>query len=143
MNEDLPIGAHLVTPRRGYLHHGIYAGQGRVIHYAGFHHFLRSGPVEEVTIQQFAKARSYEIKSHATPSFSGDMAVSRARSRLGENRYSLLTNNCEHFLEWCITGEHRSAQAEAVWAKLQNVRAAFHNLFSGDWIRRTPVSSTI
>ncbi len=27
--------------------------------------------------------------------------VSRARSRLGENSYSLLSNNCEHFAIWC------------------------------------------
>ena len=30
-----PLGAHLVTPRRGYTHHGIYVGNGIVIHYAG------------------------------------------------------------------------------------------------------------
>lgn len=32
MQDDLPLGAHLTTPRRGYVHHGIYAGSGRVIH---------------------------------------------------------------------------------------------------------------
>jgi hypothetical protein len=30
-----PIGAHIVTPRRGYTHHGIYAGEGRVVQYGG------------------------------------------------------------------------------------------------------------
>lgn len=29
-----PVGAHLVTPRRGYTHHGNYAGDGSVLHYA-------------------------------------------------------------------------------------------------------------
>jgi hypothetical protein len=36
----------------------------------------------------------------------------RARSRLGENRYRLLRNNCEHFCEWCLQDEHRSYQVE-------------------------------
>ena len=35
MSNQLPLGAHLVSPRWGYTHHGIYTGGGRVIHYAG------------------------------------------------------------------------------------------------------------
>lgn len=30
----IPLGAHLVSPRKRYRHHGIYVGNGRVIHYA-------------------------------------------------------------------------------------------------------------
>ena len=33
-------------------------------------------------------------------------------SRLGEQRYNLLFNNCEHFAHWCKTGRHRSSQVE-------------------------------
>jgi len=40
--------------------------------------------------------------------------VARARSRLGENRYRLTTNNCEHFCEWCLSGESRSEQVERI-----------------------------
>src|SRR6266853_3959358 len=32
---ELPIGAHVVTPRRGSTHHGIYVGRGRVVQYGG------------------------------------------------------------------------------------------------------------
>ena len=32
--------------------------------------------------------------------------------RLGEQRYNLLFNNCEHFAHWCKTGRHRSNQVE-------------------------------
>jgi hypothetical protein len=39
-------------------------------------------------------------------------AVARARSRLGENHYHLLTNNCEHFCTWCLLGQARSEQVE-------------------------------
>jgi len=40
--------------------------------------------------------------------------VRRARSRLGERRYHLLRNNCEHFCNWCQLGECRSEQVEAL-----------------------------
>ena len=38
----------------------------------------------------------------------------RARSRLGERRYHLSRNNCEHFCNWCQLGEYRSEQVEAL-----------------------------
>lgn len=28
----------------------------------------------------------------------------RALSRLGEEKYHLITNNCEHFVRWCRSG---------------------------------------
>jgi len=52
-----PIGAHLITTRRGYTHHGIYAGHGSVLHYAGLARNFRPGPVEEVPLGRFANGR--------------------------------------------------------------------------------------
>jgi hypothetical protein len=43
----------------------------------------------------------------------------RARSRLGEDRYRLSTNNCEHFCKWCTRGLHRSTLVEALRALLK------------------------
>ena len=34
-------------------------------------------------------------------------------SRIGEQRYNLLFNNCEHFASWCKTGRHQSGQVES------------------------------
>jgi hypothetical protein len=42
--------------------------------------------------------------------------VERARSRLGECRYRLLTNNCEHFCSWALRDESRSKQIECLSA---------------------------
>jgi Lecithin retinol acyltransferase len=42
-DEEPPLACHLVTPRTLYNHHGIYVGNGRVIHYAGLAHGLRRG----------------------------------------------------------------------------------------------------
>ncbi len=36
--------------------------------------------------------------------------VKRARSRIGEDSYSLIFNNCEHFVIWCKTGVSESHQ---------------------------------
>jgi hypothetical protein len=105
------LGAHVVTARFGYLHHGIYVGGGLVVHYAGFGKRLRRGPVEEVPVADFTRNRpAWVIPTRAV--FNGQEVVDRARSRLGENCYRLWTNNCEHFCEWCLRGEHRSFQVE-------------------------------
>ncbi|MEX3916392.1 lecithin retinol acyltransferase family protein [Paraburkholderia sp. BR10872] len=37
----LSVGTHLATKRASYRHHGIYIGNGRVIHYAGLSRCLR------------------------------------------------------------------------------------------------------
>jgi hypothetical protein len=111
---DAPIGSHVVTPRRGYLHHGIYVGDGKVVHYAGLCYGLHSGPVEEVGLACFARGRPVWIRSDVAPTFDPQETVRRARSRVGEDCYRLLTNNCEHFCEWCLRGTPRSHQVEAL-----------------------------
>ena len=107
------LGSHIVTPRRGYLHHGIYVGGGKIVHYAGLAHGLYRRPVEETTLDRFARGRPVWVRSDRPPIFSSREVIRRARSRMGEDGYRLLTNNCEHFCEWCLYGEHRSYQVEA------------------------------
>lgn len=114
-DEEPPMGAHLVTPRRGYLHHGIYVGACKVIHYAGFSQGLRRGPIEEVSLARFARGHCVWVRRNVPSDFARREIVVRARSRMGENCYRLLTNNCEHFCEWCLRGTSRSLQVEA-WA---------------------------
>ena len=108
----LSPGMHLVTSRRGYVHHGIYVGRGMVVHYAGLCRLLHSGPVEEVTMARFSKGRAVRVVEHNESKYSPQEIALRARSRLGENRYHVLRNNCEHFCYWCISGRSRSTQVE-------------------------------
>jgi hypothetical protein len=68
--------------------------------------------VEEVSLAQFARQRAIWVRNHSVPRFDGTEVMRRARSRIGENRYRLLSNNCEHFCEWCLQDEHRSYQVE-------------------------------
>jgi hypothetical protein len=110
--QEPPLGSHLVTPRRGFSHHGIYVGRGNVVHYKSAAHGFCRGPVEEVSLARFALGRAIWVRIHVTPRFDGAEVARRARSRVGEDRYRLLSNNCEHFSEWCLQDEQRSYQVE-------------------------------
>lgn len=117
-DETPPLAAHLVTARRGYTHHGIHVGHGKVVHYAGLSRSWRRGPVEEVTLAEFACGQPVRVRICSNPQFDSTEIVSRARSRLGENNYRVLANNCEHFCEWCLRGQSRSSQVERLRACL-------------------------
>ena len=105
-------GDHLKSSRGIYTHHGIYVGDGRVIHYAGLSGGMQSGPIEEVSLESFCSGYGYEIVNHENRKYTREQSVSRARSRLGENAYSVTGNNCEHFVNWCIDGDHKSSQVD-------------------------------
>lgn len=120
---DLPLvpgaepapAAHLVSTRLLYTHHGIYVGGGRVIHYAGLAHGLGRGPVESVSLERFARGHAVQIRCDARR-FDPREIVERAYSRLGERRYRVLTNNCEHFCAWALRDESCSVQIERILA---------------------------
>lgn len=131
MQDELPLGTHLVTPRLGYLHHGIYAGEGRVIHYAGFDRWWHHGPVEEVPLQFFTLGHALQVKASAAAKFDGPQRIARARSRLGEDRYRLWSNNCEHFAEWVVNGVSRSPQLDAWRSRFARPLARAYALLNG------------
>lgn len=87
-----------------YEHHGIDCGDGTVIHYR-----KPSETVERTSLATFSRGNPIYIKNYPT-SFIPDTVVRRAESRLGEKRYNLLFNNCEHLATWCKTGMSYSQQ---------------------------------
>jgi len=121
-----PLGAHLKTSRRGYTHHGIYVGHNRVVHYSGLSGLWHCGPVEEVSLSRFAVGRPLQVVNRDSASYSPQQIIRRARSRIGEDDYRLLTNNCEHFCNWCVCGVSRSAQTERGWLLPFRVFTLFH-----------------
>lgn len=125
--EEPPLGAHLMTPRRGYTHHGIHIGGGRVVHYAGLSRSFSRGPVEVVTLERFAGGRGFSVAGDRGARFAPQQVVERALSRLGEDCYRLVSNNCEHFCTWCRLGEPRSEQVERLARPL---RHALRGLFA-------------
>lgn len=116
-----PLAAHVVTSRVGYTHHGIHVGDGRIVHYSGLSRGWRRGPVEVVSLAEFSRGRPVRVRHHLGARYERDAVVARALSRLGENRYRALSNNCEHLCAWCIYGENRSLQVDALrtlWRQL-------------------------
>ena len=98
---------HLQVPRQHGLfrHHGIDLGDGTVAHYLEGREILRS-PRDE-----FSQGQPLSVIDHPNASPTGT-TLRRAMSRIGEQNYNLLFNNCEHFANWCKTGRHRSGQVE-------------------------------
>jgi hypothetical protein len=139
-NEEPPLGSHLITPRFAYAHHGVYVGAGTVVHYAAFAYHWHRGPVEEVSLSSFAHGRPVWVRPAGPDALRCEEIVRRARSRLGENYYRLLSNNCEHLSEWCVHGEHRSPQVDRLLARLCRVSRALSELMR--WLTVTPLRPT-
>src|SRR5262245_4591317 len=89
-----PLGAHVVTPWLGFAHHGIHVGEGKIVHYGALVYDIIRRPVEEVTLEKFANGRPVFVVSHAEAVLDAGEVVQRARSRIGENRYRLMSMNC-------------------------------------------------
>ena len=106
------VGDHLVSKRRFYTHHGIYIGDNKVVHYSGLAQGLQSGPIVISDLEEFLSGQTYEIRPYKDAKFSAAEIKARAISRLRENLYHPLFNNCEHFTEWCITKRNKSKQAD-------------------------------
>ena len=108
------IGDHLVTPRPFYQHHGIYVGSGKVIHYGGYRDGFSKDTVIETSLKKFTQGYECGVVKHENRKYSPRESVKRARSRLGEDFYNLLFNNCEQFVNWCIDGKHTSTQTNLI-----------------------------
>ncbi|KMY26843.1 MULTISPECIES: lecithin retinol acyltransferase family protein [Aeromonas] len=107
----LTLGDHLAVQRLGYSHHGLYIGDGQVIHYQGpFASNDQAGHIVLCSLDEFHGEQPLQVVSHPRRPFSPKECVARAFSRLGEQDYHLLFNNCEHFVQWCIEDCHSSPQ---------------------------------
>ena len=104
-------GDHLRVSRGFYAHHGIYVGEGQVIHYSGEVFQKTDAVVRRDSLERFAADGMVTIVSYAT-AFEPDVVIRNAESRLGENGYALLGNNCEHFAVWCKTDKLVSDQVQ-------------------------------
>ena len=139
MENLLKIGDHVFVDRsvlgiKLYEHHGIYVGDDMVVHYNGLAHgivlekscfeeILRNvvpldkrniAKVEMTSLEEFASGDVLQVKKHADAPFSGQEVALRAKERIGEQKYNLIINNCEHFCNECVFGEHVSEQVQNV-----------------------------
>jgi Lecithin retinol acyltransferase len=106
-------GDHIYVHRLGYTHHGIDCGYGTVIHYTGEVGQKTSAAVRHSSIREFAAGGKVHIKQYGR-CHDIQYTLVMAKSRLYENSYNLIFNNCEHFATWCKTGNHISEQVKDV-----------------------------
>ncbi|OTG82616.1 phosphatidylcholine--retinol O-acyltransferase [Acinetobacter sp. ANC 5054] len=119
--DGYPLGTHLIVKHLGYSHHGIYAGRGRVIHYSGFAHLFKKHPIEITSIENFSHGKKILVQQYNNPKFKGRKVVRRMRSRMHENNYHLIINNCEHLCTWAITGVESSPQVFRMMNRLTTI----------------------
>ena len=113
--EKYRAGDHLSVTRIGYWHHGIYIGDGEVIHFNGAPDAagdLGLAIIQTDSLEFFSGDTIPEVVPYKEPRYSAHEVVKRAHLRLGERGYSFITNNCEHFAHWCKTGVHSSEQSK-------------------------------
>lgn len=129
--QNLSLGSHIKTYRTGYSHHGIYCGDGQVVHYSGFAQAFKKGSLEITTLERFlgSEKKYYVIKYPANKvMFSAKDIVRRALSRVGEDRYNLVFNNCEHFAAWCVTGKSESKQVKAALTHTSTIAIVYKSI---------------
>ena len=131
-------GDIVYVKRRGYRHFGIYTGNQQVIHYYKERNkLLCDGIITETSLNEFMSGSDtlYVLNGIGPAAknnlfdwiikrvFGGEInpfppqeTIERARSKLGEQGYNLLLNNCEHFAFWCKTGVAKSTQVDDILA---------------------------
>ncbi len=108
------VGDWVRVYRNGYWHHGIYIGNGWVIHFtAPGHKDVQNARVVLTDWATFmATSRRAQIVRPRVPVFAPDVIVQRAHLQMGRGGYNLAFNNCEHFASWCVTGRFESVQVK-------------------------------
>lgn len=112
-------GASKGAPGGFFEHHAVLDVSAReVIHYSRLEdNECNSVRVDslEVFEESFPTWRIVNLPSSVEHA---QQVLERARSKVGEREYSLVSNNCEHFASWCFEG---SASSKQVWTMGFNV----------------------
>jgi hypothetical protein len=137
--EDIKPGDHIF--RYGALfkqslltHHGIYIGNNNVIHFSGgsddsknlndYENDMKTAKIVIATFDEFmnTKQHCFKVNGYITK-YARKKILNRAFSKLDTNfdDYCPVTNNCEHFVNWCYTGEKTSTQSDFVISSLKKI----------------------
>ena len=130
--KSLLKGDHIYVRRGLHSHHGIYIGEGRVIHFKGAIKEKSRPAVTETGLEEFLRGRRLRRRDHE-PRLPREETVRRARGLLEGRDYSLVRNNCEHLATFCAAGKAKSRQ-------VRRAAAGFGAFVTGAitlaWIRR-------
>ena len=123
---ELKPGDHIRFRYKSFYHHGLYEGNGMVIHFAGpsMEQLVEPGlvTVRRDTLDDFGAGRNIEVRKYTLAEKLKKYPVSKilklAASRLGEKGYDIIYNNCEHFVNACVFGRAYSTQIDDMRAKI-------------------------
>lgn len=98
-----------------YFHYGVYVGDNRVVHFCATGDDeldAASADIVETSLSEFSKGDLVLEDTQEKPVFNREEIVRRARRSIGTKlgTYNLLSNNCEHFANWCRCGKLVSHQ---------------------------------
>ena len=122
-NKKPSYGDQIRVNRGLYSHHGIYVSDDEVIQYAsptGSEVSPATALIIKTNLDTFLKGGELEVRTYSSEELknirSKDEIVKFARSQLGTGlgEYDLISNNCEHFSNYCAFGEKKSNQVEDI-----------------------------
>ena len=120
------IGAHIRVQIQSIYHHGIYIGNDEVIQFGLLCDMLK--PKEEVrvlvsSIEEFLQGGFLEVRvfDRKERKIKNDdlKIVEIAKSKLGEDGYDIVHNNCEHFANFCIFNKKESKQIDDIRSEIR------------------------
>lgn len=97
-------GDYLITKRQDRDHHGLYVGDGKVIHYVGPSSGREKGVVELIPLATFIERGELRVKYPTFRVYEPTESVERAYSRLGCSGNGPFFGNGEQFVNWCLFG---------------------------------------
>lgn len=117
---EIRPGDQLRVKHLFFYHHGLYEGDGQVIHFAGPDSDsltdADSVTVRRDTLEHFSMGRDLEVRDYSLTErlrrYPARKILKIARSHLGEAGYDILYNNCEHFVNLCTFGKAVSNQID-------------------------------
>ena len=128
--KELIVGDHIYVKRKGffYSHHGIYAGDGQVLHFRGAVQEKKDPTVILSDIDTFLKNGRLQKRTYRQRLPHAE-TVQIARAHLAQKGYSLVFNNCEHFATYCATGKKKSPQVSKIIGGMATVALAVSGMF--------------
>lgn len=116
----LQPGDHIRVKYQSFYHHGLYEGNGNVIHFAGPSMQALMDPekviVRRDTLDDFSMDRHIEVRCYSLKEKlqkrNAQKILAAAQESLGEAGYDILYNNCEHFVNRCVFGKAFSTQID-------------------------------
>ena len=132
VEKDLNPGDHIYVRRKGllYSHHGIYSGEGNVIHFKGALREKKDPIVIKTDLENFLNSGKLKRRNYKRR-LPYDETLEIAQDHLSKKGYSLAFNNCEHFATYCATGKKRSAQVRNVVGGIAGAAVAIAAAFIG------------